>query len=492
MLTPEQLTALADALLPVYERYQTSLIDDMARRIARIGVTDASTWQMAKYQEAGGVYSDAIGHLARQTGITQHELRKLFEQAGAQAVAYDNKVYTAAGLMPNPLRQSPAALQALNAGLQKTQGLLENWTMTTAVTSQQAFIGAVDMAYMQVTGGGMSMQQAVKNAVTKLAGDGLYVLYPSGHRDKIDVAARRAVVTGVNQTCAGISLATAEEMGCDHVEVTAHFGARPTHSVWQGRVYQLSTGEFEQATGYGEGSGLCGWNCRHSFFPYLEGVSQRTYTDDDLRAMEEATVRVGDEDIPLYEATQRQRRMEREIRATKRELSAMQAAMEEIPGLRDAYSAGAAKLKRQRDALAAFEGETGLRNQAARTQVAGFGHSQASTASWAVRKVETAKEEGLGALVGATNVTGLRISGITKHFEDRARERNVTASSVLSALQSPLQVGKLRIDRYGAKSQTFIGEKATVVMNPDVGTLITTYPTKSRILEKLRKRKEGV
>lgn len=389
MLPPDYLAALGDALLPLYDAYQTSLINDMARRIAKIGMSDASVWQIMAYQEAGGVYNDAIGHLARLTGQTQHELRKQFEAAGATAMAYDDAVYKAAGLTPIPISQSPAMLQALTAGLQKTEGILRNWTMTTAVTSQQAFISAVDTAYMQVMGGGMSVQQAVKEAVKQIAGDGLYVLYPSGHRDKIDVAVRRALVTGVNQTCAQMSLAYAEEMECDKVEVTAHFGARPSHAEWQGGVYRISTGEFERVTGYGEGDGLCGWNCRHSFYPYMDGVSRRTYSDRALREMDNATVLYKGEAIPLYEATQLQRAMEREIRATKREWNALKSAEAADMGTvsyREEYQKTALELKKQREALKALEAETGLRDQASRTQVLGFGRSEASSATWAARK----------------------------------------------------------------------------------------------------------
>ena len=92
-----------------------------------------------------------------------------------------------------------------------------------------------------------------------------------------------------------LQLARMEEMDCEFVEVTAHEGARPTHAVWQGRVYHrggavVQDGEryedFEVATGYGTGPGLCGWCCRHNFYPFYPGVSVRNYTDERLAELD--------------------------------------------------------------------------------------------------------------------------------------------------------------------------------------------------------------
>ena len=391
MLPANYLSDLGDALIELYESYQTALIGDMARRIARLGVTDASLWQLQMVQEAGGVYDDAMRRIAEQTGKSHAVLAEAFEDAGATALSYDANVYRAAGLSPIALNQSPGMLRTLLAGLQKTQGLLDNWTLTTAMAGQQQYMDAVNRAYMLVIHGGMSVDRSLTTVIRGVGRDGLWVLYPSGHRDRLDVAVRRAVVTGVNQTAAQISLQNATDMGCDQVEVSAHIGARPSHAVWQGGVYRVSNGEFERVTGYGTGEGLCGWNCRHGFYPYLAGISERMYTDDVLRDMAEATVLYDGEEIPTYDATQMQRGMEREIRALKREWSAVKSAEAADMGLvsyRDAYEDVAAKLRRQRQSLKALEKQTGLRDQASRTQVLGYGHSEASSAVWATRKAE--------------------------------------------------------------------------------------------------------
>ena len=126
-----------------------------------------------------------------------------------------------------------------------------------------------------MSSGAFDYKSAVKSAVDSLADTMKYVTYPTGHTDTLEVAARRAVLTGVNQTGAKLQVARADEMGVEFFETTAHGGARPSHAEWQGRQFHRGGAvdymgkhypDFEAATGYGTGAGLCGWNCRHTFF----------------------------------------------------------------------------------------------------------------------------------------------------------------------------------------------------------------------------------
>ena len=132
-----------------------------------------------------------------------------------------------------------------------------------------------------------------------------------------------------------LQLARMEEMDCEFVEVTAHEGARPTHAVWQGRVYHrggavVQDGEryedFETVTGYGTGPGLCGWNCRHNFYPFYPGVSVRNYTDERLAELDARNIPYGGGLYTRYEITQMQRALERRVRKYKRRYLAETAA----------------------------------------------------------------------------------------------------------------------------------------------------------------------
>ncbi|MCD8049580.1 MAG: phage minor capsid protein, partial [Clostridia bacterium] len=186
-----------------------------------------------------------------------------------------------------------------------------------------------------------------------------------------------------------------EELGCDLVEVTAHYGARPSHAEWQGQVYSLS-GETQgydklsDATGYGTGDGLMGWNCRHSFAPFFEG-SKRSYTDEQLREMKEHTVTYNGEKMTDYEASQLQRSMERDIRKTKRELTALDELQKNKPTneTKTEFAALSVKLKNQEAKLKNFCKQTERRLDTTRTGVfasqsgMGFGRSTSMKAVWA-------------------------------------------------------------------------------------------------------------
>lgn len=200
-----------------------------------------------------------------------------------------------------------------------------------------------------------------------------YVTYPSGHTDTLEVAVRRCVLTGANQTAAKLQLERADEAGCEFVEVTAHRGARPTHAVWQGKVYHRGGAverdgvryeDFEAATGYGTGQGLCGWNCRHNFYPFWPGISNRVYTDDKLEELA---------DPKPYEESQRRRALERAVRKYKRRFLAEQAAEQDT-------GRTAAKLRGAQQALADFIEQTDGKIDGARTGVQGFGYKQSKAA----------------------------------------------------------------------------------------------------------------
>lgn len=396
MLTPEYLDHVGDELLDLYSKLDESILQDITRRLVKAGkATATAQWQIWRAQESGLLYDDIIAEAAKLSGTSDQYVRAIFEDAGAVSVSYDNRIYEAAGLTPLPIKSSPSAAQVLYAGIEKTAGHLNNLTMTTASTAQQVFIQAATLAEMQVESGAFDYITAIRNAVREASKENKWISYPSGHRDRIDVAMHRAVLTGVSQTTGKISMVYAQDMGCDLMEITAHAGARPSHSLWQGQIVSLSgrAGYWSlEGIGYNTGAGFKGWNCRHDWYPFFEGLSESAYPRREIEAYNNATVRYDGRTIPLYDATQMQRAMEREIRDTKRLLAGLDAGIEETSdgalkaALKQDFTAKSALLKRQEAALKEFLWETGLLNDSSRVQVSGFGHSQASKAVWANRK----------------------------------------------------------------------------------------------------------
>lgn len=400
MLTPDYLDTLPDALVLLWQQVEDDILRDIARRIGKLADGDAPTetaaWQLWRYQQTRALHQDAVKLLARYSGKSDAEIRRILQAAGAEALAADDALYQALGFSPSDINSSPALLNLLNAGYRQTAGTWQNLTATTANTVTRQFETALDRAWLQTSSGAFDYKTAIKRAVDGLAADGLKaVTYPSGHTDTLEVAVRRAVLTGVNQTAAKLQLARAEEMGCEFVEVTAHGGARSDgsqgpadHAYWQGKVYHIGGDvwrdgvfypDFATATGYGTGEGLCGWNCRHNFFPFWPGISKRNYTDAALEALNARDVPYQGKLYTRYEISQMQRALERRVRSAKRKYLA-----EDAAGLDT--GAAAAKLKTARQSLAQFVQATGGRQDSARESVSGFGRSAAGRATWAARK----------------------------------------------------------------------------------------------------------
>jgi hypothetical protein len=380
MLTAGYLDVLPDPILSLYDEYAQSVINDMAKRLAKgtAKELEAAAWQMQRLSESGKVYEHAIEELAKMTGKSEAVLRDLFEKAGVKAMKFDDAVYKAAGLDPLPLNLSPAMSQVLAAGLQKTGGIMRNLTQTTALTSQEAFIHAADLAYVQISSGAMDYQQAIREAVVSVADQGVTVIhYASGHREQLDVALRRTILTGVNQTAGKLAETRADEMGADLVQTSAHIGARNTgtgpanHEGWQGRIFSRSATHdeypaFVESTGYGTGPGLMGWNCRHSWYPYFEGISAQHYQQAELDDYANKRVTYDGQEMSVYEATQEQRAIERSIRKAKRRASALEAADLD-------NTAELAKVRRGQAKMRAFTRQTGLKRDRFREQVHGGG-----------------------------------------------------------------------------------------------------------------------
>ena len=408
MLSPSEYEHLCDQLMTLYDDLDNAIINDMVRRMMRMGrVSEATAWQARQLQQSGLLYDDILSEIASRTDASEAQVRTLFEDAGVQSIRNDNSSYTAAGL-ESIIRLSPAALQTLNAGYMKCSGDLKNMTLTTANTAQTAYINACDLAYMEVTSGTMDYGTAIRRAVQSAAGEGSWVLYPTGHRDRLDVAVRRSVLTGVGQTVRQISVINANDMGCDLMEITAHSGARPSHAVWQGKLASLSGKNAGRTIdgakvyslrdiGYGEADGFGGVNCRHDWFPFFEGISSRAYSDERLQQLNARNIEYNGKMYTEYEIDQMQRKLERKIREMKRRVSAADTAVREAPDdqtanqMKDLFTSESVKLKKAEQNLKDFLSQTGNLNDSTRTWVNGFGRSTAQKAVYANKKAQQKK-----------------------------------------------------------------------------------------------------
>lgn len=396
MLTPEQLAYCADDMVRLYSQLDEAIVRDIARRITKAGtMTETGRFQINALQNVGMLYDDILKTVSSYTGKSESVLFDLFENAALWSVEYDMDIYAANGLNPIPLNMSPAAMQVLEAGYIKTNGNINNLTRTTAVTAQTSFIDACTFAEMKAESGAFSYEQAIADAIKQIAIPGGYVLYPSGHKDRIDVAVRRNVMTGVGQTTGQICLGYAQDMGCDLMEITAHCGARPSHASWQGQIVSLSgrKGYLSLSDiGYGTGDGFKGWNCRHDWYPYFEG-SPRMYSEKDIEELNAENIKFPDGSMhTYYEAEQYQRAYERKIRETKRILAAQDECIINTKSeslkksMQNNFDEFSIKLKKQEAKLNDFCDKTGLLKDNARVQKYGFGRGAAQRAVRSYKK----------------------------------------------------------------------------------------------------------
>lgn len=329
MLSPRYLEGMSDEIVDIYAQLEADILQDMARRIARLGkITEATKWQAQLLAETGALKKDVNRIIKKYDPAVRKEIQAIYNDALIKNARADNIIFKDAlghGV-------SDINAQIMLASIQKTRADLSRLTITTAYTTEQQFVQVANNAYMQVVTGAVDYDAAMKKACDKLAADGVSgVQYRNGKpvRLNIEPAVRMNIITGVNQTASAMTLNNCDELGCDLVETTAHIGARPEHAAWQGEVFSISGTNQKyrpfSVCGLGEVDGLCGINCRHSYYPYFEGMETH-YTQADLDEMEKQTVTYNGKKMTRYEGEEKLRDMERNIRAYKRRALTQEAA----------------------------------------------------------------------------------------------------------------------------------------------------------------------
>lgn len=418
MLPPSYLDAMPDAFVQLAQQVEDEILQDVARRIGKMGtLTETADWQLWRYQQTEAVRENVVKLLAKYSGKSEATIRRLLKEAATEAMEREDAIYYHYNLEPTPFEESAALNNLLNAGARQTCGTWRNLTATTANTVSGAFERTLDVAWGKVATGAFDYKTAVKQAVDSLADEMPEITYPSGHTDSLEVAARRAVLTGVNQTAGKLQEARMDEMNVEFVETSAHGGARPSHAEWQGRRFHRGGAvdylgkhypDFEQATGYGTGAGLCGWNCRHTFFAVFPELGDPpTWTEESLQELNARNIEYNGKLYTQYEVNQMQRARERNVRKWKKRYLAESAAGSDTTD-------SAVRLKAARQSLAEFAKATGGRVDSARTSVHGFGRSASSKAAWAVRHNTLTNTAGQTIIkVSKSNITGPR-NGITQ------------------------------------------------------------------------------
>lgn len=388
MLTPSYLTSVASDVVDVMSSADSDICASLASAAVRTDYSKSKTeWQKEKSKRLNAFQADVSSIISQATAESKTEIRRIMKESGQVALKYDDSIYRAVGLDPVALSKSPALQAVLLQGIDKTNELMVNLAKTTAKAANGSFVTLLDRAFLQIMSGASDQTSALRFVVNLLADEGIEkIAYPSGGYSSIESATRRSIITGVNQSVAKLQLARMDEMGCNLVETTSHSGARPTHAVWQGGIYCIvgRYGNYQNlvdATGYGSGDGLCGWNCYHNFFPYFEGLSTKAFSRDPSKD----SGRSNDKD---YENFQKLRYYQRRVREARKSCVVLNAAVQAAQSdevekaFKMDFDTASVKLKQREAVMKKFMEKIGVSPENDRIIVAGFNRSVSAKAVW--------------------------------------------------------------------------------------------------------------
>lgn len=339
MYTPSELERMPKELERVMSELEERILEDIIRRI-RINdeITRSADWQIYRLAQMGQSTEYIQQQIQQALKLTDDEINKLYEEVIKTGYAREETLYEKIGVEFIPFKENEELQQLIKAVMDQTKEEMGNITQTlgfaidlngkSVFTPMGEYLQRVlDTAVMEVTTGTFDYNTTLKRVVNEMTKSGVRsVDYETGWSNRIEVAARRALMTGVNQVVGKINDQNAKALGTDFFEVSWHATARPTHQEWQGRVF--SRKELVDICGLGTVTGLHGANCYHSYFPFIPGVSVRQWTDeqlDEMNAKENEPKVYKGKEYTTYEATQRQRQLETQMRAQRRKIKLLKA-----------------------------------------------------------------------------------------------------------------------------------------------------------------------
>lgn len=453
MLKPEYFNDKADRMIELYRQLEDYIFKDIAYRLLKSqsvsGTADRLIW---KLEQMGESQEKIMNKLSKLTGLSKRELKELLQDAVITSWNDDLSTFNQIGInIVNPL-ENQAVMSVMNAEYQKCQGELDNLTRTTMNQAQVDLTRMLDEAEMRVASGVQSYSSAVCEILDNYAKKGMVVEYPTGTHRSLEAAVRCCVVTSMNQTSAQITNQYILEGGIEYVLVSAHLGARiqqpgqpylAGHENWQGKVYRIRGSEpgypnLLEMTGYDIGEngagkvvnplGLHGYNCRHSHQPWDKAL-KNPYVDEKGKSTIDT-----EESRKLYQNQQKQRAMERSIRATKRRLLMKQQEIDLVAEtdvkeiLQNDYDKLAYKLREQNKAYNEFCTGNDLQKQSDRLKVAGYKREQAAKANGRARAFSSKSNENIkksGAVYSYKNdPDGSKRQGIAEKLYEQTRNRN--------------------------------------------------------------------
>ncbi|WP_195609772.1 phage minor capsid protein [Mediterraneibacter glycyrrhizinilyticus] len=316
------------------------IMEDIVRRIKQTGkITSTADWQINRLRILGYSSEDIEKMLKETLDKSYPEMFELYDKVIDWEYVRNKDIYEQINAEFIPYEENEELQQLAEGFIQQSKADLKNITQSLGfyldygngnpvlTPLAEVYQKYLDAACMDIVTGAFDYNSVLRRVVTQITNSGLRQIdYASGRANRVDVAARRAVMTGVSQLTGKISDMNAEKLGTEYFEVAWHGGARPSHAVWQGKVW--SKKELVTVCGLGTGPGLLGWNCYHEYYPFFPGISERNWTDEWLAEQdrkENTPKTFNGKEYTLYEAKQRQRQMETAMRAQREKVKLLEA-----------------------------------------------------------------------------------------------------------------------------------------------------------------------
>ncbi len=340
MYTSSEIEGIPVNLVKIFNDIENRVMSRIVEALSINGsnITRAIDWQLYRLYELGKCKKDIKEEIQKSLKLSDEEIDRVFSDVIKAGYARDDTLYKAMGQSIIPYEKNRELQQLVSAVNMQAKEDCRNITDSLGFSVKQLngtltfkpiakyYQDTLDGGLMEIATGITDYNTVLKRVVSEMTNSGLRsVDYASGWSNRVDVAARRALMTGFNQVVAKVNEDNAKSLGTEYFEVSYHGGARPTHQVWQGRVYKKD--QLVSVCGLGDVTGLCGANCYHSYSPFFPGVSQRTYTDEELEKMnkEENTPKeYKGKMYTTYEALQKQRRLETTMRAQRHKIKLLE------------------------------------------------------------------------------------------------------------------------------------------------------------------------
>lgn len=364
---------VADKIAARYISLEERILQDIARRIKKTGeITSTADWQINRLRILGYSSEDIEREIKKTLDASYPEMFELYDKVIDWEYVRNKDVYEQINAEFIPYEENRQLQHITDAIIQKSLEDLENVTRSLGfyldyngrkvlTPLSQVYTNYLDNACFDIVTGAFDYGSVLRRVVTQLTNSGLRKIeYGSGYASRVEVAARRAVMTGVANLTGEIADYNAKKLGTEYFEVEWHAGARPTHAVWQGQVWTKE--QLYSVCGLGTVTGLLGANCYHTYYPFFPGISERNWSDDWLEEQnrkESKPKEFRGKEYALYEAKQRQRQMETAMRAQREKVQMLQNGGAD----RQEVMLQKAKYQGQLNEYAAFSRKMGLKEE---------------------------------------------------------------------------------------------------------------------------------